>query len=164
MTNLRDLLKHPILSEISQTKVSFLGFDDSEWFNNETYYLLEIDQDGDAKIIDSGVIKERLEAKAERYNELAQKDKEFFDITVMSMYSLYYKEFEPAWKAYDSAYLDYLTEKYYNAVIKTGHGVSKALDYWKIDKQTGWFGEPKFTELKYEVKTIEKGFYEKNSE
>ena len=45
---------------------------------SETYYLLEIDRDGDVKVIDSSIIKERLEAKAERYNELALEDKEYW--------------------------------------------------------------------------------------
>ncbi len=45
---------------------------------SEEYYLLEIDRDGDVKIIDSSIIKERLEAKAERYNELAQEDKKYW--------------------------------------------------------------------------------------
>lgn len=128
---------------------------------SETYYLLEIDRDGDAKVIDTSTIKERLEAKAERYNELARKDKEFFDITVMSMYDLYIKDIKLYWTGHSSSTLDYLTEKYYNAIIKTGHGISKALDYWKIDKQTGWFGKPQFKELHYEVKTLEKGCYDK---
>ena len=92
MNNLNDLLKHPILSEIPQTKVPFLGFDDSGWFETKTYYLLEIDQDGDAKIIDSGVIKERLEAKAERYNELAKKDKLFYWNTVRTIYDNWQKD------------------------------------------------------------------------
>lgn len=45
---------------------------------NTTFYLLEIDHDGDAKVIDTSTIKERLEAKAERYNELALEDKEYW--------------------------------------------------------------------------------------
>ncbi len=49
---------------------------------SETYYLLEIDRDGDAKVIDTSTIKERLEAKAERYNELAQKDKEYWNLMI----------------------------------------------------------------------------------
>lgn len=50
---------------------------------SETYYLLEIDYcDGGTKVIDTSIIKERLEAKAERYNELAQKDKEYWNLMI----------------------------------------------------------------------------------
>ena len=58
-------------------KLPFFGFNDSEWFSNdEDYYLVEIEKDSsNVKIIDSGVIKERLEAKAKKYNELVKIDK-----------------------------------------------------------------------------------------
>jgi hypothetical protein len=53
----------------------FAKYFDSKCFD---YYLLEIDRDGDAKVIDSSIIKERLEAKAEKYNELALEDKKYW--------------------------------------------------------------------------------------
>ncbi len=143
-------------------EIPFLGFDDTNRFDNETYYLLEIDRDGDAKVIDSSIIKERLEAKAERYNELAKKDKLFYWNTVRKIYA----EFQ-----YDvqSVYFDCNTvEDFNNAFIKF---TNKHLDL--IDKQilpkflefvsleTGYLQLKPFSEFYYEVKTLEKGFYDK---
>lgn len=162
MNNLNDLLKHPILSEIPQTKVPFLGFDDSGWFETKTYYLLEIDRDGDAKIIDSGVIKERLEAKAERYNELAKKDKLFYWNTVRTIYDNWQKDIHQIYfslktlEDFNNAYIKF-TNKHLELIDKDI--LSKFLEF--VSLENGYFQLKAFTELKYEVKTIEKGFYDK---
>jgi hypothetical protein len=165
MTNLRDLLKHHILSEISQTKVPFLGFDDSEWFNNETYYLLEIDRDGDTKVIDSSIIKERLEAKAERYNELFKKDKDFYWNIVRKIYNDWQKDIHQIYfslktlEDFNNAYIKF-TNKHLELIDK--QILPKFLEF--VSLENGYFQLKTFSELSYKVKTTEKGFYEKNSE
>ncbi len=148
-----------------EKKVPFIGFDDSGWFETEEYYLLEIDRDGDAKIIDSGVIKERLEAKAEKYNELAQKDKEFYWKTVRSIYARFQHDIQSAYFICKSLndfqdVFENFTHKHLKTIDEKI--LPKFLKFVSLDK--GYLELKPFFELKYEVKTIEKGFYDYDKE
>lgn len=163
MENTFDSIRIPVYVNIPQSHTPFLGFDDSEWFSgNETYYLLEIDRDGDAKVIDTSTIKERLEAKAERYNELAQKDKVFYWKTVRSIYARFQHDIQSAYFICKSLHdFQDVFENFTNKHLKTIDDkiLPEFLKFVSLEK--GYLELKPFFELKYEVKTLEKGFYDK---
>ncbi len=129
---------------------------------SETYYLLEIDRDGDAKVIDSSIIKERLEAKAERYNELARKDKEFYWNVVKTIHNNWQNDIIEIYfslktlENFNNAYVKF-TNKHLALIDK--QILPRFLEF--VSLENGYFHFKTFNELLYEVKTIEKGFYDK---
>lgn len=129
---------------------------------SETYYLLEIDRDGDAKIIDTSIIKERLEAKAERYNELALTDRLFYRNIVQNIYSQYQNDVRLEYftckteKDFTNTFIKY-TNKYLETINKDI--LPLFLEF--VSLENGYFQLKTFNELRYEVKQLEKGFYDK---
>jgi len=109
---------------------------------SETYYLLEIDRDGDVKVIDSSIIKERLEAKAERYNELFKKDKDFYWNIIRKIYNDWQKDIHQIYFSLKTL------EDFNNAYIKF---TNKHLEL--IDKEI----LPKFLEFV----SLENGYFQK---
>ena len=129
---------------------------------SETYYLLEIDHDGDAKVIDTSIIKERLEAKAERYNELFKKDKDFYWNIVRKIYNDWQKDIHQIYFSLKTL------EDFNNAYIKFTNKHLELIDKQILPRfsefvslENGYFQLKTFNELSYEVKTTEKGFYDK---
>lgn len=136
-------------------KLPFFGFDDSEWFgNNEDYYLVEIEKDSsNVKIIDSG-IKERLEEKAKKYNDLVKINKDFYHNVITDIWNqystnlrnLYYKGIDTSELAI--TYLKQINNEIFPFVV----------NYLKL--ANGKLIKLPFKEYSYEVKPIEKGFYD----
>ena len=137
-----------------------MGFDyDSSWFgNNKEYYLLEIDRDGDAKIIDSSIIKERLEAKAKKYNELVKIDKDFYHNVITDIWNQYSVNLRNSYyRGIEVPEASILFLKQINNEI-----FPHVVNYLKL--VNGKLVKLPFKEYFYEVKTIEKGFYDNDKE
>ena len=140
-------------------KLPFFGFNDSEWFSNdEDYYLVEIEKDSsNVKIIDSG-IKERLEEKAKKYNELVKIDKAIYNRIITDLWNqystnlrnLYYKGIDTSELAI--TYLKQINNEIFPFVT----------EYLKLIN--GSLVKLPFKEYFYKVKTIEKGFYDNDKE